>query len=319
MSNYRRTLRFEQEVEACLESVLAAEANPCTEGGKLPMNAADPRNNVGEMRSVSDVTGKGLGRRRIVSLASGSRANCTLVECDGTVILVDFGMSCRMTEKALADMGITLDDVDAIFITHEHSDHVAGLNTLLRKRDIPVHMTEPSFLAFTRGKGFEIRDKITVHPVDYQCEIGGFLVSACSVSHDSAACVSYLITAEGFSFCSCTDLGFVPDDVLRHVCQAENVILESNHDITLLKTGEYPEEIKRRIASKNGHLSNDQCSSILCKLHKAGVRRVLLAHVSPENNNPELALESAILALQNAGVDFDFIGVAPRLSPIQLL
>lgn len=255
----------------------------------------------------------------VISLASGSRANCTLVANGRNRILIDLGLSCRMAESFLSGLGVKLSDIDGVFITHEHSDHVYGLCTLLKKYSVPVHMTEPSYLAFTRGKGFEFRDKIIVHPVEYKVDIGGFTVSSCQVSHDAAACVSYTVHGNGMSFCICTDLGYIPERVMRHICSAENVILESNHDVSLLKLGEYPEEVKRRIRSKYGHLSNEQCAEALKRLAVSGVKRVLLGHISPENNSPELALQSAILATESAGANFDFIDVAPRLAPIRLV
>lgn len=259
------------------------------------------------------------GKPRIISLASGSRANCTLIDAGGTRILIDFGLSCRMLGVFLKRYGLDISDIDAVFITHEHADHVYGLNTLFKKYSVPVHMTEPSFLAYTRRSGFEHRDKITVHEVEYQMEIGGFTVSSCEVCHDSAACVSYFVSGNGVSFCTCTDLGFMPERVFRHVSRAENIILESNHDVTLLETGEYPDDLKRRIRSRYGHLSNEQCDDVLIRLVGAGVKRILLGHVSPENNSPELALQAAIIALGNAGEQVDYIDVAPRLEPIFLL
>ena len=259
------------------------------------------------------------GAPRIISLASGSRANCTLIEGGGTRILIDFGLSCRMLCGFLKRYGVELADIDAIFITHEHIDHVYGLATFLKKYSVPVHMTEPSYLAYTRKAGFEYRDKITVHEVEYTAEIGGFTVSSCEVCHDSAACVSYLVEGNGVSFCTCTDLGFMPERVLRHVSRAESVILESNHDVTLLETGEYPDDLKRRIRSRSGHLSNEQCDENLVRLVGAGVKRILLGHISPENNDPRLALQAAILALDKAGKKVDFIDAAPRLEPMVLL
>ena len=256
---------------------------------------------------------------RIISLASGSRANCTLIDGGETKILIDFGLSCRMLGVFLKKYGLDISDIDAIFITHEHIDHVYGLSTLFKKYGIPVHMTEPSYIAYTRKSGFDYRDKIVVHEVEYTVEIGGFTVSSCEVCHDSAACVSYLVEGNGVSFCTCTDLGFVPDRVFAHMSRAENVILESNHDVTLLETGEYPDELKRRIRSRSGHLSNEQCDDALVRLVCAGVKRILLGHISPENNDPELALHAAIVALDKAGQTVDYIGVAPRLEPIVLL
>lgn len=319
MSKHNSASHFTEDVQACLEAVLAAEAAGGTGNKETRKDAVIAANTSGKTEKIISKEAGVKAKGRVVSLASGSRANCTLVEYGDTVILVDFGLSCRMAEGFLRDLGVELARVNAVFITHEHTDHVSGLNTLLKKYDIPVHMTEPSFLAFSRGKGFDCRNKITVHSVEYECRVGELLVSACEVSHDSAACVSYLVTGDGFSFCSCTDLGYVPERVFQHICRAENVILESNHDITLLKTGDYPENIKYRISSKSGHLSNNQCADILKRLRSAGVKRVLLGHVSPENNDPDLALESAIIALQETGEEFDFIGVAPRLSPMRLI
>lgn len=343
-------LSFEMQVNAALEEALAMTAQVGSDYAKMPedtvkrsnkargaavdrSSAADFRNRGGErvVKCVENANvavnckenvvngGGGCDVRRIVSLASGSRANCTLVEGNGTRLLIDFGLSCRMLGGFLKKYGLELSDIDAVFITHEHSDHVGGLATFFKNYDIPVHMTEPSFLAYTRKSGFEYRDRITVHEVEYETEIGGFTVSSCEVSHDSAACVSYLVTGNGISFCTCTDLGFVPERVFKHVSRAENVIFESNHDITLLETGEYPEELKRRIRSRSGHLSNAQCDDVLVRLVDAGVKRILLGHISPENNDPTLALHGAILALEQAGRNIEFIGVAPRLEPIVLI
>ena len=214
---------------------------------------------------------------------------------------------------------LSIADIDAIFITHEHVDHVYGLSTLFKNYDIPVHMTEPSYLAYTRKAGFDYRDKITTHEVEFKVEIGGFTVSSCEICHDSAACVSYLVEGNGVSFCTCTDLGFVPERVFQHVSRAKSIILESNHDVALLETGEYPDDLKRRIRSRSGHLSNEQCDDTLVRLAHAGVKRILLGHVSPENNDPRLALQAAILALDKAGESVEYIDVAPRLEPIVLL
>ena len=256
---------------------------------------------------------------RVISFASGSRANCTLVDSGCTRILIDFGLSCRMLSGFLKEYGLTLDDIDAVFITHEHADHVSGLTTFFKKYNIPVHMTEPSYLAYTRGKGFEYRDKITVHPVEFEMKIGGFTVSSCELCHDSAACVSYLVEGNGVSFCTCTDLGYMPKRVFEHVSRAENVILESNHDVEMLESGEYPPELKRRIRSRYGHLSNEQCAEILIDLYRCGVKRVLLGHISPENNDPQLALDAVNRALSVAGVSFEYLDAAPRVNPKKLI
>lgn len=257
--------------------------------------------------------------RGVWSFASGSRANCTLVSDGESRILIDFGLSCRMTKTVLCELGLELSDIDAIFITHEHSDHVSGLNTLLKNHDIPVHMTEPSFLALCRAKGFEFRNKITVHPVEYVEKLGSLTVSSCSVPHDSAACVSYLVLGNGVSFCLCTDIGQMSEKILEHVSKAENVILESNYDPNMLRNGDYPDELKRRIRSKNGHLSNGDCAKALVCLAQNGVRRVLLGHISPENNDPWLVRRCAANALEEAGLELEMLEVAPRLMTERLV
>lgn len=328
-----RITSFEIEVNAALDELLASapqlssvkRAEEGDEAVKMKNKSANPavktgKNAIKPTASLKEACGNGEDSApRIVSLASGSRANCTLVEGGGTRLLIDFGLSCRMLSGFLKKYNLSIADIDAIFITHEHVDHVYGLSTLFKNYDIPVHMTEPSYLAYTRKAGFDYRDKIITHEVEFKVEIGGFTVSSCEICHDSAACVSYLVEGNGVSFCTCTDLGFVPERVLQHVSRAESIILESNHDVALLETGEYPDDLKRRIRSRSGHLSNEQCDDTLVRLAHAGVKRILLGHVSPENNDPRLALQAAILALDKAGESVEYIDVAPRLEPIVLL
>ncbi|MBR2460362.1 MAG: MBL fold metallo-hydrolase [Clostridia bacterium] len=305
-------------------------ANTGNMGNANSAERAESPTNTRQMAGIGGVCNAAVGRGchgngsdspkgRIVSLASGSRANCTLVELDGTRILIDFGLSCRMAKKVLGELGVELSGIDAVFITHEHADHVAGLVTLFKNYSVPVHMTEPSFISYTRGKGFEYRGRITVHPVEYTERVGALTVTSCHVDHDSAACVSFLVEGNGFSFCSCTDLGCVTERLLQHICRAENVILESNHDLTLLSVGSYPDDLKRRIRGKHGHLSNDQCGSVLVRLVNGGVKRVLLAHVSAENNTRDIVLRSAMENLERVGAQLGFLDVAERISPVRLL
>lgn len=333
---------FDLEVSANLEMLMAMDPKvsplelPKTNGavnpGKKRADASVKKACLSEGAELS-VCGKNTedavnrGKRsencgkttRVISLASGSRANCTLVEAGGTRLLIDFGLSCRMAGSFLKKYGLELSDIDAVFITHEHTDHVYGLSTLLKKYDIPVHMTEPSYIAYTRKAGFDHRDKIITHDVEFRMDIGGFTVSSCEICHDSAACVSYLVEGNGFSFCTCTDLGFVPERVFEHICRAENVILESNHDVMLLDNGEYPFELKQRIKSRAGHLSNVQCAEVLVRLVRVGVKRVLLGHVSPENNEPHIALCESAEALRKAGLEIEYLDTAPRLEPKTLV
>lgn len=247
------------------------------------------------------------------SLASGSKANCTLIRSVKTSVLVDLGVSCRGAVKALSAAGADMSSVSGVFITHEHTDHISGLQTFFKNYDIPVHMTEPSYLAYIMGKGFEYRDRVTVHPVEYSYKVGDLTVQSLAVPHDSAACVAYRITEDnGSSVGICTDTGTPSIRLLDFFSGCRYVITECNHDKVMLKCGVYPEEIKRRILSDNGHTSNDDCAAFTVELARRGVKNVLLAHISPENNTPELAFYTVSKALKEAGCRLDSLVCAPR-------
>ncbi len=250
------------------------------------------------------------------SLASGSKANCTLVCSEKAKILIDFGVSCRYAKTALSEIGLKLDDVGAVFITHEHSDHIAGLDTFFKKYDIPVHMTEPSYIAYTRGKGFYHRDRLTVHEPAYTVTLGDLEISSLPVRHDSAACVAYKVTRKDenkhFALGICTDIGCPGDELFSFFSDCTNIITECNHDVTMLKCGIYPEDLKYRILSDYGHTSNDDCANFVVRLAENGVKGVLLSHLSPENNTPELAVYTVREALEKSGKTVPYLEIAPR-------
>lgn len=254
----------------------------------------------------------------VYSLASGSRANCTLVSDGKTHILIDLGVSVKYLTASLGALGLTPADISALFITHEHSDHVAGLKTFVKKYKTPIHITEQSYLAFIRGGGFEIRDSLTVHESLYFTErVGEVTVSALPVPHDSAACVAYKVTGNGVSLGICTDIGRPTEALFDFFSDCRDVITEANHDEIMLKCGIYPDSLKYRILSDCGHTSNDSCASFVVRLAKAGVKNVLLSHVSPENNTPDLAFYCVNRALSSAGVALSYLGVAPRLEMLK--
>lgn len=254
----------------------------------------------------------------VYSLASGSRANCTLVSDGQTHILIDLGVSVRYLTSSLKEIGISPESISALFITHEHSDHVAGLKTFVKKYNTPIHITEPSYLAFIRGGGFEMRDRLTVHEsLAFTEKVGALTVKSCRVPHDSAACVAYKITGEGLSLGICTDIGKPSDALFEFFSDCRDVITEANHDEIMLKCGIYPDSLKYRILSDCGHTSNDCCADFVVRLARAGVKNVLLSHISPENNTPELALFCVKEALKRAGVSLNYLGAAPRLECVK--
>ena len=266
---------------------------------------------------------------RIISLFSGSKGNCTFLRIGNTRLLIDAGMSCRAIERALCSVGECLSDINAIFITHEHSDHTKALPVLLKKHPVPVHLTQETAKELCRS-GFPT-DCFAVHPPCFEVHVAAddsapvIAVRSFAIPHDSRCCVGYRFTAEGEGYSHiaaiATDMGCVTEEIRCGLCGAEAVILESNHDENMLMMGPYPYELKRRILSDHGHLSNTCAADFLCELTETGTKHLLLAHLSPENNTPELAYLTAQAALRRQGLsqDEDYtLAVARRDSPVIL-
>ena len=236
---------------------------------------------------------------KIVLFASGSTGNCTLVSEGDTHILIDAGISARRIRTGLQEQGLTMNDVDGVLITHEHSDHIRGLTVLLRRESAPVYAL-PAVVA-------ELRRQMPEH-AHLLCEIvpdGTFTLGAMSVTpfctlHDAAGSCGYRLEGEG-SFGFCTDLGVVTDTVRAALCGVDCAVIEANHDPELLRTGPYPVYLKRRIASDHGHLSNEGAGALAVYLAENGAQQLILGHLSRENNTPRTALETVSLALAAAG------------------
>ncbi len=267
---------------------------------------------------------------RLISLFSGSKGNCTLLRVGETRILIDAGMSCRAIERALASVGESLSDIDAVFITHEHSDHTKALPVLLKKHPVPVHLSVDTAKELA-ACGFPT-DYFFSHPPCYRMTVCGqgegaaeISVASFPVPHDSRMCLGYRFCAEGetysYTAAIATDMGCVTEEIRSSLYGADAVILEANHDENMLMMGPYPYELKRRILSDNGHLSNTNAAALLCELVGRGTRRMLLAHLSPENNTPELAYLTVRAALNEKGFcqgeDY-MLSVARRDTPVIL-
>lgn len=249
----------------------------------------------------------------IVSLSSGSKANCTLVSDGKTHILIDLGLSCRRVRTCLRDYGLDLCDISAVFITHEHIDHVAGLPTFSKQSAAPIYMTEPSYLDYIRtDKGFDLRNRITKTDTEYSFAVGTLNVTSLPVRHDSAACVAIKVRSDAFTLGLCTDVGYPNDELFGFFSDCGCVITEANYDEQMLLCGIYPQVLKYRIMGESGHTSNADCADFVCRLARSGVRRFLLAHVSPENNTPALAVYVVAEALKKQGLTVDFLAAAPR-------
>lgn len=236
------------------------------------------------------------------TLFSGSSGNCIYIKHKDTEILIDAGKSCGAIEKALNSLGTSLCNISAIFLTHEHSDHTSALEMISKKHGIIVNMTSPSYENLVKGGTF-LERYADMQSVVYEKKIGTLCVNSFPVPHDSKQNVGYLISSPSSTFGVATDIGHLTVTIGDSLSQCKQVIVESNHDIRMLENGPYPPYLKERILSPNGHLSNDSCARFASYLCDHGVRQLTLAHLSKENNTPELAFRTTRSALDGYGFE----------------
>jgi phosphoribosyl 1,2-cyclic phosphodiesterase len=293
----------------------------------------DPRNSAalstvlrGKLTAYMSVT--------VSVLASGSRGNCALVATSSTRILVDAGLSGRETFKRLRTLGERSEDITAILITHEHSDHVAGLYRLATRLNVPVFITAQTHCAWKRAASDAIRNSLRNASSDDstttpalpipdlpQCElpkaelpkvelpkkehfcagrgfcIGDIEVMPFTIPHDAVDPVGFTFRAEGVKIGFATDLGYMPVSVRNHLRGCSVLVMESNHDVEMLRSGPYPWSVKQRVMSRVGHLSNDALAEFFSSDYDGGAEYLVLAHLSEQNNHPEIARAAAEHAL----------------------
>lgn len=249
----------------------------------------------------------------VVIFASGSGGNCLLLSSGDTKLLIDAGISLRRLDAALGQAGRTTSDIGGVLITHEHSDHISGLESLACKRGVPVYAPR-TVAARLRGKLPSIQERLQVIPVNEDFQIGGLRARAFHTSHDTDESVGYRLEGEGI-FAMATDTGCVGEEVLAGLLGADTALIEANHDELMLRYGPYPAALKRRILSERGHLSNDACAGLARALADSGTERIILGHLSLENNRPEKALETVGAALAGRPVE---LFCAPALGFLRL-
>jgi len=235
-------------------------------------------------------------------LASGSKGNCTLISAGGVRVLVDAGLSCRETLCRLALVGWTASGIDAIVITHEHSDHVGGLRVLAKRLKVPVYMTAATHEAYRRyardSAGNRIKlERLEVFEPGRAFAIGAVTVTPFTIPHDAVDPVGFTFRSEGIKVGVCTDLGYMPASVKHHLHGCHVLMVESNHDLEMLRGGPYPWAVKQRVMSRVGHLSNDALADFLTTDYDGGAEYLILAHLSEQNNHPEIARMTAERAL----------------------
>ncbi|MFC4778313.1 MBL fold metallo-hydrolase [Paenibacillus sp. GCM10023252] len=235
-------------------------------------------------------------------LASGSTGNATIVRNGERTVLVDAGHSAKKLEELMRERGVAGHHLDALFVTHEHSDHIKGLGAFARKYELPVYANAATWEAMERHVGKLDPDKCIRMETGECIDFGTMQVQSYAISHDAAEPVGYTFTDQGVKLSLATDLGYVSDKVKRQIIDSDVLVLESNHDTEMLRMGRYPWNIKRRILSDIGHLSNVAAGEALCELMTDRTKRVYLAHLSLDHNQMDLAKLTVRSVLENNGI-----------------
>ena len=242
-----------------------------------------------------------MEKAKVYTLFSSSKGNSCYIKYGDDEILIDCGVSARSIENSLGLLGTSLKNISAIFITHEHGDHICGLGTITKYYNIPIYAPEAScnciyermppekpLIALNSGKAIELKS-LALCPV--------------ATPHDARGSVGFRIRAGEEKIGYFTDIGHLSENVLRGLSGCERVVIESNHDIEMLKGGSYPYQLKQRILGERGHLSNELCARLLPHLATHGTRSFALAHLSEENNRPEIAYNESLVSLHENGFE----------------
>ncbi len=238
---------------------------------------------------------------KICNLFSGSSGNCVYIENNDTAVLVDAGVSAKRITQALLQRDIDVSKIKAIFVTHEHIDHASGVRVFSTKNKIPVFATAGTFKGMEE-KGF-LSEKVDANVLEEETDIKNIGVKHFATSHDTYESCGYTFDLGNQKIAVCTDLGVITDEVDNAISGSSAVVLESNHDIKMLQNNsKYSFMLKRRILSEKGHLSNTACASQAVKLIESGTKRIVLAHLSQENNLPFLASETTESLLKMGGM-----------------
>ena len=231
---------------------------------------------------------------RAVNLSSGSDGNLTYIESENVKLLVDIGLSCKETEKRLDLLNVSGNQIDAILITHEHSDHIKGLDVFASKYKTNVYAHIDGWPAIN-SKIYKIEDKQKWSFSSSPFKIGDIVVTAFKVPHDSACCVGYTFVCGGKKISIATDLGKIDKQILDIISGSQLIYLESNHNIQMLKENpHYSNILKNRIMSNYGHLSNKSSAQAIKYLSQTGVKQIVLSHLSKENNRPDIAYQEVV-------------------------
>lgn len=261
---------------------------------------------------------------KFISLGSGSSGNCYFLQTNTTTILIDAGLSVRTIKKHLKAYGLSLDSVDAVFITHDHADHIKAVGHLANDLEKPIYATQLVHQGINRN--YCITSKLTDkhrHYIEKGVTIacGDFRITPFEVPHDSTDCVGYLVEVDGTTFCLLTDVGHITPTIEEMVSRAAYLVVEANYDEEMLMTGPYPAYLKGRIRSGKGHMCNKDSATLIAEHGTPALKHIWLCHLSEENNHPELARKTMDSILRSyglvPGVDFE-LDILKRKVPSEI-
>lgn len=252
---------------------------------------------------------------KLYSIISGSSGNCSLITNGKTNILVDCGTSGKRTSEALQKLAISDKVLNSIVVTHEHTDHTKGVGILARKLKIPIYATSGTHMNMDLGKISDEQIQVVVPDATY--DIAGIGITPFSIPHDAQEPCGYVFSYGNERIAVATDIGIMTDNILSRISGCKSVLLESNHDIDMLRFGDYPYALKKRILSDIGHLSNESAAQAAYELVKSGTEHIMLGHLSDKNNTPEIAqmVTHSYLSDRNVNIGKDVtLQVAGRYS-----
>jgi phosphoribosyl 1,2-cyclic phosphodiesterase len=256
---------------------------------------------------------------RFCPLASGSSGNCVYVGMNGKHFLVDAGISGKRVQRAMAHTQIPR--IDALFITHEHSDHITAAGVLARRFNIPVYAAPLTWRYFLRHKtiGPIPECQVKILEPNKPADIEGVAVTAFDIPHDASQPVGYTFVSGGVKVSIVTDAGEATDTLRTCLRGSHILLLESNHDTEMLENGRYPLMLKKRVAGSRGHLSNAMAGNLLAEVAHDELRYAFLGHLSEENNRPLLALDTVSAILESRNVSLNYLAVADRHEPSEMV
>ncbi len=261
---------------------------------------------------------------RMMSIASGSSGNCIYIGSDNTHILIDAGVSRKKIVEGLKRADLSLSDISAIFVTHEHIDHIKGIGVISRKEETPIYATAGTIegIRGTSSLGAVSEEVYHIVNADQEMQIDDLCIHPFTISHDANEPVAYTVTSGNEKMSVITDLGKYDDYIVDNLKGSNSLLIEANHDIKMLQVGSYPYYLKQRILGDRGHLSNETSGRLLSDLLCDNLKNVMLGHLSKENNYEQLAYETVRLEIDlgdNGYKASDFaISVAPRDVPSEI-